>query len=82
MVKDVVPSRTTNRTVVLGHLRFSDKAAPALAFPLRRNPEFDADETIHAFETRADRMDIERINLIGTGLADLTARTEALRGYL
>jgi hypothetical protein len=27
-------------------------------------------------------MDIERINQIGTSLADLTARTEALRGYL
>lgn len=27
-------------------------------------------------------MDIERINLIGTSLADLTRRTEALRGYL
>ena len=27
-------------------------------------------------------MDIERINQIGTGLADLTQRTEALRGYL
>jgi hypothetical protein len=27
-------------------------------------------------------MDIERINLIGTSLADLSARTEALRGYL
>jgi len=27
-------------------------------------------------------MDIERINLIGTQLADLTQRTEALRGYL
>jgi len=27
-------------------------------------------------------MDIERINLIGTLLADLTARTDALRGYL
>jgi hypothetical protein len=27
-------------------------------------------------------MDIERINLIGTNLADLTQRTEALRGYL
>lgn len=27
-------------------------------------------------------MDIERINLIGTQLADLTRRTEALRGYL
>lgn len=28
------------------------------------------------------RMDIERINSIGTLLADLTARTEQLRGYL
>ncbi len=28
------------------------------------------------------QMDIERINLIGTQLADLTRRTEALRGYL
>jgi len=27
-------------------------------------------------------MDIERINQIGTLLADLTARTDALRGYL
>ena len=27
-------------------------------------------------------MDIERINQIGTTLADLAARTEALRGYL
>jgi len=31
---------------------------------------------------RAVNMDIERINLIGSGLADLVARTEALRGYL
>lgn len=28
------------------------------------------------------RMEIERINLIGTRLADLSARTAALRGYL
>jgi hypothetical protein len=27
-------------------------------------------------------MEAERINLIGTSLADLTARTAALRGYL
>jgi hypothetical protein len=27
-------------------------------------------------------MDIERINQIGATLADLAARTEALRGYL
>jgi hypothetical protein len=42
-----------------------------------------ANETIRAFENRGGpAMDIERINLIGTGLADLAARTEALRGYL
>jgi hypothetical protein len=29
-----------------------------------------------------DAMDIERINGIGTLLADLTARTQQLRGYL
>ena len=29
-----------------------------------------------------DAMDIERINQIGSLLADLTARTDALRGYL
>jgi len=33
-------------------------------------------------EDKAARMDIERINLIGTTLADLTQRTAALRGYL
>jgi hypothetical protein len=33
-------------------------------------------------ENKAARMDIERINQIGTRLADLTQRTEALRGYL
>jgi hypothetical protein len=31
---------------------------------------------------RTHAMDIERINLIGTTLADLQARTDALRGYL
>jgi hypothetical protein len=30
----------------------------------------------------ARTMDIERINQIGTGLADLSERTEALRRYL
>jgi hypothetical protein len=36
------------------------------------------------FSTQALRraMDIERINQIGSLLADLTARTGALRGYL
>jgi len=29
-----------------------------------------------------DIMDIERINAIGNGIADLSARTAALRGYL
>jgi hypothetical protein len=31
---------------------------------------------------RPTRMDIERINAIGSTLADLSQRTEALRGYL
>jgi len=30
----------------------------------------------------SETMDIERVNAIGTLLADLTARTAALRGYL
>jgi len=29
-----------------------------------------------------NKMDAERINLIGTQLADLSRRTQALRGYL
>ena len=45
--------------------------------------ESDVRETIRAFKNQARHvMDIERINLIGTLLADLAARTEALRGYL
>jgi len=32
--------------------------------------------------TRIFAMEAERINLIGGKLADLSARTEALRGYL
>ena len=40
----------------------------------------------HAFHRKhslgTKNMDIERINTIGTTLADLTARTAALRGYL
>ena len=33
-------------------------------------------------DTNQTIMDIEQINQIGTTLADLTARTQALRGYL
>jgi hypothetical protein len=36
--------------------------------PIHKNRDFD--------------MEAERINLIGTQLADLSARTQALRGYL
>ncbi|HET9645241.1 MAG TPA: hypothetical protein VFP68_18215 [Burkholderiaceae bacterium] len=35
-----------------------------------------------AFTEVASSMDIERINAIGVTLADLSARTDALRGYL
>lgn len=44
--------------------------------------------TVHAHEKMRDAalhnktMDIERVNAIGTLLADLSARTAALRGYL
>ena len=31
---------------------------------------------------RIHQMEAERINLIGSSLADLSARTDALRGYL
>lgn len=41
--------------------------------PMRKSPASPAE---------AHRMDIERINQIGTNLADLTQRTQALRGYL
>jgi hypothetical protein len=42
--------------------------------PVRQSAPFEKD--------RDCDMDIERINQIGTALADLAARTEALRGYL
>jgi hypothetical protein len=42
------------------------------AFPAEPRPALESRPT----------MDIEQINAIGTGLADLTARTLALRGYL
>ena len=41
---------------------------------LRENPRFA--------KNQATVMDIEHINQIGNSLADLTARTDALRGYL
>ena len=36
----------------------------------------------HHHPRRTRTMDIERINLIGTTLADLSSRTQELRGYL
>jgi hypothetical protein len=33
-------------------------------------------------DRNTDSMDIEQVNAIGTLLADLSARTEQLRGYL
>ena len=35
-----------------------------------------------AFSHKNEVMDIEHINQIGNSLADLSARTDALRGYL
>jgi hypothetical protein len=47
---------------------------------------FDAETNAHvkmpAASHKKTTMDIERINAIGTLLADLTSRTEQLRGYL
>jgi hypothetical protein len=74
------------RNVDPDHLRLSDNSRLGLAIPLRTNPASarpsgamrqSALEKIPTLD-----MDIERINLIGSGLADLAARTEALRGYL
>ena len=48
------------------------KIAPPLTRPLNTRP----------LNNRPRPMDIERINQIGNLLADLTARTVLLRGYL
>jgi hypothetical protein len=55
------------------------------ASPQTRSGQTLADDphaTIRAFKNQARLMDAERINQIGSTLLDLTARTEALRGYL
>jgi len=67
--------------VVSAGLRISDKLPSALANPLRTNPQNRTCQN-PPLPNRGAVMDIERINLIGTQLADLTRRTEALRGYL
>jgi len=53
----------------------------ARAAALHRGPE-PAEKTAAKLALTGSLMDIERINTIGTTLADLTARTDALRGYL
>lgn len=77
-------------------LRLSDRKADTLAYPFRENPRNPrirvgpalAQWAAHHMGqcalhcTRHLIMDIERTNAIGTLLADLSARTEALRGYL
>ncbi len=47
-------------------------------------PERAAHEKIAPFPPRPESapMDVEHINAIGNSLADLTQRTESLRGYL
>jgi len=49
------------------------------AFPLPRPIDAMRESTPNPTRTS---MDIERVNAIGTLLADLSARTAALRGYL
>jgi hypothetical protein len=53
-----------------------------MANPVRDYPDRQRQAIIRAFQKTGSVMDIERINLIGTKLADLTQRTHALRGYL
>jgi hypothetical protein len=69
-----------DRNVVSKRLRLSDKSPSALANPPRAYPEH---AIIRPFpKARELSMDIEHINQIGNHIADLAARTEALRGYL
>ena len=75
------------RTVVPERLRLSDKSDPPKASPLRTNPWFGprfarVRQSAPSTNPGPLHMDIERLNQIGTTLADLLDRTEALRGYL
>jgi hypothetical protein len=55
--------------------RWQTPCGKTLSFgPMRQSAPFE--------KCRVHDMDIERINQIGATLADLAARTEALRGYL
>ena len=52
-----------------------ERTRPGVRFSVSKSRPFDTQALRRA-------MDIERINQIGSLLADLTARTGALRGYL
>ena len=76
-------------------LPISDKGGEAIAYPVRNFPHpgpvsavlrrtgawRGAMQKSRLFDIR-DSMDNEQINAIGTALADLSERTEQLRGYL
>jgi hypothetical protein len=82
--------------VPIGRLRLSDKSAGASRYPAQVFPgvtpglaaptprtQARASAMRKSRDSQMDRvMDNEQINAIGTLLADLTHRTEQLRGYL
>ncbi len=67
---------------------FSGRRASVAPAPTRDTPRVDRCIASDACQNRAlpssrnHIMDIEHINAIGNALADLTQRTQALRGYL
>lgn len=69
-------------------LPLSDKPGRCARFPLRAYPHPAPPRAAAGMQesppthTRPPTMDNEQINAIGTLLADLSARTEQLRGYL
>ena len=63
----------------------SNPAAPEMPLGIwgRRRPAVLSENLVFEHKsTRTHTMDVERINAIGTTLADLTQRTLDLRGYL
>jgi hypothetical protein len=68
--------------VETGHLQPTYSALRGASVFTRGRVDPGRHEKLRAFADRTRPMDIERINLIGSQLGDLSRRTEALRGYL
>ena len=71
-----LPSRRLSRAAHVKMLNCSRARPPCFGAPSQPK------KTAAKLALTGSLMDIERINTIGTTLADLTARTDALRGYL